>query len=114
MNIFVAKLSFNTIESDLEDAFAAYGEVTSCKIITDKFSGKSKGYGFVEMADDDAGQAAIDALNDTEFDGRTIVVKKAEPRERRDNRGGGGGGYRGGGGGGYRGGGGGGGYGRRY
>lgn len=112
MNIFVAKLSFNTIESDLEDAFAQFGEVTSCKIITDKFSGKSKGFGFVEMADDDAGRAAIEALNDTEFDGRVIVVKKAEPRERRDNRGGGG--YRGGGGGGYRGGGGGGGYGRRY
>ncbi len=112
MNIFVAKLNFDTIESDLEAAFAEFGTVDSVKIITDKFSGKSKGYGFVEMADDDAGQAAIDALNDTEMDGRTIVVKKAEPRERRDNRGGGGG-YRGGGGGGYRGGGGGG-YNRRY
>ncbi|MFK7920597.1 MAG: RNA recognition motif domain-containing protein [Bacteroidia bacterium] len=118
MNIFVAKLSFDTIESDLEDAFAQYGSVDSVKIITDKFTGKSKGYGFVEMADDDAGQQAIDALNETEMDGRTIVVKKAEPRERRDSRGGGGGGggYRGGGGGGggYRGGGGGGGYNRRY
>ncbi len=91
MNIFVAKLNFDTQESTLQDAFEEFGEVDSVKIIMDKFSGRSKGYGFVEMPDDDAAQAAIDALNDTEFDGRTIVVKKAEPRERRDNRGGGGG-----------------------
>jgi len=78
MNIFVAKLNYDTV---------------------DKFTGKSKGFGFVEMPNDDEGQGAIDALNDSEMDGRNIVVKKAEPRERRDNRGGGGGGYRGGGGG---------------
>ncbi len=78
----------------------------------DKFTGKSKGFGFVEMPDDNEGLSAIENLNDVELDGRTIVVKKAEPRERRDNRGGGG--YGGGGGGGYRGGGGGGGYNRRY
>lgn len=112
MNLFVAKLNFDTRESDLQEAFEAFGAVDSVKIIMDKFSGKSKGFGFVEMANDDEGQAAIDGLNDTEFDGRTIVVKKAEPRESR----GGGGGFRGGrggggGGGGYnRGGGGGGGY----
>lgn len=107
MNIFVAKLNFDTRESDLQDAFEAYGEVDSVKIIMDKFTGKSKGFGFVEMPNDSEGQDAINGLNDTEVDGRTIVVKKAEPRERRDSRGGGGGGY-GGGGGGYGGGGGGG------
>ena len=102
MNIFVAKLNFDTRESDLQDAFEAHGAVDSVKIIMDKFTGKSKGFGFVEMPNDDEGQAAISALNDEEFDGRTIVVKKAEPRE---NRGGGGGGFnRGGGGGGYGGG----------
>jgi len=110
MNIFVAKLNFNTSESLLQDAFTRFGEVDSVKIIMDKMTGKSKGFGFVEMPNDDEAQEAINELNDTELDGRTIVVKKAEPRENRD-RGGfnrGGGGYRGGGGsrggGGYRGG----------
>lgn len=107
MNIFVAKLNFDTRESDLQTAFEAHGAVDSVKIIMDKFTGKSKGFGFVEMPNDEEAQAAIDDLNDREFDGRTIVVKKAEPRE---NRGGGGrGGYGGGGRGGYGGGGG-----RRY
>ena len=105
MNIFVAKLNFDTRESELQSAFEAYGAVDSVKIIMDKFTGKSKGFGFVEMPNDDEGQNAINGLNDQELDGRTIVVKKAEPRERRDNRGGGGG---------YGGGGGGGGYNRRY
>ena len=116
MNIFVAKLNFDTHDSDLQSAFEAFGQVDSVEIIMDKFTGRSKGYGFVEMPNDDEGEAAINDLNESELDGRTIVVKKAEPRERRDNnRGGGGGGYRGGGGGGggYRGGGGGGGD-RRY
>lgn len=109
MNIFVAKLNFDTRESELQDAFEEYGAVDTVKIIMDKFTSKSKGFGFVEMPNDDEAQNAIDGLNDVELDGRTIVVKKAEPRERRDNRGGGGGG------GGYRGGGGGGGgYDRRY
>ncbi len=110
MNIFVAKLNFDTRESELQDAFEAHGEVDSVKIIMDKFTGKSKGFGFVEMPNDDEAQAAISALNDQEFDGRTIVVKKAEPRE---NRGGGGFNRGGGGGGGYNRGGGGG-YGNRY
>jgi len=100
MNIFVAKLNFDTQESDLRDAFEAHGAVDSVKIIMDKFTGKSKGFGFVEMANDDEAQAAIDDLNDQEFDGRTIVVKKAEPRENRGGGGGGRGGYGGGGGGG--------------
>lgn len=99
MNIFVAKLNFDTRESDLQEAFEAFGSVDTVKIIMDKFSGKSKGFGFVEMPNDDEAQAAINDLNDQDFDGRTIVVKKAEPRENRG--GGGGGGYnRGGGGGG--------------
>ena len=111
MNIFVAKLNFDTREEELRAAFEAYGEVDSVKIVMDKFSGKSKGYGFVEMADETDGANAVAGLNETELDGRTIVVKKAEPRENRDrggsrggfNRGGGGGGgyNRGGGGGGY-------------
>ena len=100
MNIFVAKLNFDTRESELQDAFEEYGAVDTVKIIMDKFTGRSKGFGFVEMPNDDEALNAIDGLNDVELDGRTIVVKKAEPRERRDNRGGGGGGgYRGGGGG---------------
>jgi RNA recognition motif-containing protein len=94
MNIFVAKLNFDTQESDLKDAFSEYGEIDSVKIIMDKFTGRSKGFGFVEMPNDDEAQNAINGLNDTEVDGRTIVVKKAEPRENRnDRRGGGGGGY---------------------
>ena len=93
MNIFVAKLNFDSRESDLRNAFEAHGAVDSVKIIMDKFTGKSKGFGFVEMPNDDEAQAAIDDLNDQDFEGRTIVVKKAEPRENRDNRGGGGGGY---------------------
>ncbi len=104
MNIFVAKLNFDTRESNLQDAFEAHGAVDSVKIIMDKMTGRSKGFGFVEMPNDDEGQAAIDALNDQEFDGRTIVVKKAEPRENRGGGGGYGGGNRGGGGGGYGGG----------
>ncbi len=102
MNIFVAKLNFDTSESTLQAAFEEYGAVDSVKIIMDKFSGKSKGFGFVEMASDEEGQNAINGLNDQEMDGRTIVAKVAEPRENRNsNRGGGGGGYGGGGGGGY-------------
>ena len=98
MNIFVAKINFDTHETTLENAFAQYGTVDSVKIIMDKFTGRSKGFGFVEMASVEEGQAAIDGLNDPDLDGRTIVVKKAEPRENRDNRGGGGGYNRGGGG----------------
>ncbi len=97
MNIFVARLSYDTQESDLRTAFEEFGTVDSIKVVMDKFTGNSKGYAFVEMNDDDQGRNAINALNDTEMDGRTIVVKKAEPRERRDNNrnsgGYGGGGY---------------------
>ena len=109
MNIFVAKLSFDTREDDLREVFEEFGEVSSVSVITDKFTGKSKGYAFVEMPNDDEAKSAINELNDSELDGRTIVVKKAEPRESRGGGGGGGrGGFGGGGGGGRRGGGGGG------
>jgi RNA recognition motif-containing protein len=98
MNIFVAKLNYDTQEDDLRAAFEEFGEVTSCNVITDKFTGKSKGFAFVEMPSDEEAHNAINALNDTDFDGRTIVVKKAEPRESRGSGGGGGrGGYGGGG-----------------
>ncbi|MCF8246443.1 MAG: RNA-binding protein [Saprospiraceae bacterium] len=109
MNIFVAKLNFDTQEDYLREVFEEYGEVTSASVITDKFTGKSKGYAFVEMPNDEEAEKAIAELNDSEIDGRTIVVKKAEPREARSGGGGrGGGGYGGGGrgGGGYGGGGG--------
>ena len=104
MNIFVAKLNYDTQESDLQSAFEEFGQVDSVKIVMDKMTGRSKGFAFVEMANDDEARAAIQALNESELDGRTIVVKEAEPRE---NRGGGfgGGGIGGGvGGGGNRGG----------
>lgn len=95
MNIFVAKLDYGTNDSELRDAFEAFGEVSSAKVIMDRETQRSKGFGFVEMPDDAQGQEAIDALDGSEMDGRTIVVKKARPRE--DNRrggGGGGGGFR--------------------
>jgi RNA recognition motif-containing protein len=85
MNIFVAKLNFDTRSEDLVEAFEAFGEVTSANVIMDKFTDRSKGYGFVEMSNDDEASAAIDELNESTLDGRTIVVKKAEPRKERSN-----------------------------
>jgi len=108
MNIFVAKLNFDTQESELRQAFEEFGQVDSVKIVFDKFTERSKGFGFVEMPNDDEAKTAIRSLNESELDGRTIVVKEAEDRESRGGGGGnrgGGGGY--GGGGGNRGGGGG-------
>ena len=105
MNIFVAKLNFQTQEDDLRELFEEFGTVDSVKIIMDKDTGRSKGYGFVEMPDDNQGYAAINDLTDNEFDGRDIVVKKANPRENNRGRGGynsgGRGGYNSGGRGGY-------------
>ena len=99
MNIFVGSLPFSLEEADLRESFEAYGAVESVKIITDKFTGRSKGFGFVEMSNDDEAQKAIDELNGATVAGRTIVVNKSEPRpegERRtfnnnNNRSGGGG-----------------------
>ncbi len=95
MNIFVAKLNFSTDSEALREAFEQFGQVESANVITDRETGRSKGYGFVEMLDDSEGDSAIKALDGSDIDGNTIVVKKAEPRE---SRGGGGGGSRGGGG----------------
>ena len=83
MNIYIGNLSFQTTEEELRDAFGAYGAVTSVSIIKDKFSGRSRGFGFVEMASDQEGQAAIDALNGTELGGRELKVNVARPKEDR-------------------------------
>ena len=96
-NIYVGNLSYSTEEQELENLFTQYGTVTSVRIITDRYTNQSKGFGFVEMADDNAADAAMTALNGTDFDGRSLKVNEA--RERDDRRRGGGGG---GGGGGYR------------
>jgi|SRR6478672_7494942 len=102
MNIFVGSLPFSIEEADLRESFEAYGTVDSVKIITDKFTGRSKGFGFVEMSNDDEAQKAIDELNGATVEGRTIVVNKSEPKpegERRsfnNNNRSGGGGYGGG------------------
>ena len=87
MNIFVAKLDYSIQDSDLRQLFEEFGEVDSAKVIMDRMTGRSKGFGFVEMSDDSAAEAAIAELNDAEVKGRPIVVKKARPRED-NNRGG--------------------------
>ena len=86
MNIFIAKLNYNTDSDGLQEAFEAFGEVSSAKVIFDKFTGKSKGFGFVEMDSDDEAWEAINNLNDSVLDGNTIVVKKAEPRKKPQGR----------------------------
>lgn len=106
MNIYVGNLSWNLKDQDLQNMFAPYGEVTSAKIVSDKFTNRSKGFGFVEMATDEEAKAAIEALNGTEVDGRNIVVNESRPKEGGNSggykkRSSGGGGYKGGGGG-YR------------
>jgi RNA recognition motif-containing protein len=80
MNIFVAKLNFKTRKEDLEAAFARFGQVTSCKIVRDKETGRSKGYGFIEMPIDAEANAAIAELNEKELDDRVIIVKLANPK----------------------------------
>lgn len=100
MNIYVGNLPFNLEEDNLKEIFEEYGEVTSAKIIMDKFTGRSKGFGFVEMANDDEANKAIEELNNAEVGGRNVKVNESKPRE--NNRGGGGGFNRGGGGGGYQ------------
>jgi RNA recognition motif-containing protein len=80
MNIFVAKLNFKTRKEELEAAFAKFGQVTSAKIVRDKETGRSKGFGFVEMPNDNEANEAINGLNEKELDGRVIVVKPANPR----------------------------------
>lgn len=84
MNIYLGNIAWSMTEDDVEALFTEFGAVSSVKIITDKYSGRSKGFGFVEMDDDAAAQSAIDALNDSEQEGRNLRVNQARPRERRD------------------------------
>ena len=104
MNIYVGNLAYSATENGLKELFEGFGEVTTSKIITDKFTGSSRGFGFVEMTNNDEAQRAIAELNGKEFQGRKIVVNESRPREanggdnggyrssspRRDNRDGGG------------------------
>jgi len=98
MNIYVGNLSYEVTEGDLSEAFGAYGEVASAKIITDRYTGNSKGFGFVEMPNDAEGKVAIESLNGQELKGRTLAVNEARPRPERRPRSGGNGGNGGGGG----------------
>ena len=107
--LYVGNLSYNIRDDDLQQAFAQYGSVSSAKVMMDRDTGRSKGFGFVEMGSDPEAQAAINGMNGQALDGRAIVVNEARPREERPGgfrSGGGGGGYGGGGGGGRSGGGG--------
>ena len=88
MNIYVSNLSFNVQDEDLKSYFADYGEVTSAKVINDKETGRSRGFGFVEMSDDAAAQKAIAELDGATVDGRAIKVSVAKPREERSGSGG--------------------------
>ncbi len=81
--LYVGGLPYETTESELETAFAAHGSVTSAVIIMDRMSGRSKGFGFVEMSTPEEAQAAIDAMHGTDFGGRTLTVNEARPREER-------------------------------
>jgi len=81
--IYVGGLPYSTTEQQLSDLFAAHGAVASARIITDKFTGQSRGFGFVEMSSDSEAQAAINALNGTQFGGRTLTVNEARPQEPR-------------------------------
>ena len=87
-NIYVGNLSFNTTSDDLRDLFAAYGEIKSASVVMDRDTGRSRGFGFVEMSS--GGNAAIDALDGKEHEGRALTVNEARPREQRSGGGGGG------------------------
>lgn len=85
MNLYVGNLSFNTSEDDVRQAFAAHGTVTAVRIITDRDTGQSRGFGFVEMENSDSAQTAMTALNGQDLDGRALTINEARPREpRRD------------------------------
>jgi RNA recognition motif-containing protein len=87
--LYVGNLPYSVAEAKLQEHFAKHGNVVSARIITDKFSGRSKGFGFVEMSSEDEAQRAISALNGTDFEGRNIVVSEARPQEQRSPGGGG-------------------------
>lgn len=97
MNIYVGNLSYQVTDQEVREMFAQFGTVSKALVIEDRETGRSKGFGFVEMDDAAAGQEAIKQLDGVELDGRSMKVNEARPREPRDNRGGGGGGNRGGG-----------------
>ena len=86
MNIYVGNLSYDTTHQDLGDHFAQYGDVTSARVVTDRETGRSRGFGFVEMVSADAGQEAINQLNGQELMGRNLTVNEARPREPRQPR----------------------------
>jgi len=85
MNIYVGNLAFAAEEDELSELFEQYGEVDSVKIITDRDTGRSRGFGFVEMSDDEEAESAIAALNKSEFKGRDLIVNEAKQREKRNN-----------------------------
>ncbi len=87
MKLYVGNLSYETSENDLRDAFAQYGEVASAKIIMDRDTGRSKGFGFVEFNDDDAARKAMSSLNGSEFKGRSLTVNEARPQTERQRGG---------------------------
>ena len=91
MKLYVGNLSYDTTNASLEELFAPFGEVRSAQVIQDRDTGRSKGFGFVEMADDNAARTAISQLNEKEFGGRPLTVNEAKPREDRGGGGGGGG-----------------------
>lgn len=86
MNLYVGNLAYSMRDDDLSALFSAHGEVDSARVIMDRASGRSKGFGFVEMSDEEAAKAAIEAINGTEVEGRNVVVNEARPREERPRR----------------------------
>ncbi|MFH1313827.1 MAG: RNA-binding protein [Candidatus Eisenbacteria bacterium] len=86
MNIYVGNLSYEVTEDDLKQAFEAHGEVASANVISDKFTGRSRGFGFVEMPKDDEGRAAIEAINGMDLKGRALNVNEARPRDNSKSR----------------------------
>ena len=97
MNLYISNLSYNISDEDLRLLFADYGEITSAKVIMDRETGRSRGFGFVELSDDELAKKAIEELNQASYDGKVINITDARPREDRGDRGGGYGSNRGGG-----------------
>ncbi|MBQ7721786.1 MAG: RNA-binding protein [Kiritimatiellae bacterium] len=93
MDIYVGNLSYKSTDEDLRALFSQYGEVAAARVVMDRATGRSKGFGFVEMPDRDAAQKAIDAINGNDFQGRSLRVNESQPRPREERRGGFGGGY---------------------
>ena len=80
MNLYISNLSYNVTDADLNELFADYGEILSARVITDRETGRSRGFGFVELKDDDLAKKAIEELNEAEYEGRQMVVKEARPK----------------------------------